>query len=486
MQEREQRHEVLAEVAREAGALGVDLVDVAANVDLVAGRVTDQAATFEELSASADEILRNNHLVAESAGEVGATAKTACEEVEASRARVDASIAEIGALVDAVEATADSLGSLSDELDGIRGLAAAIDDIAKQTHLLALNARIEAARSESPGFAVIAEEVRKLSDRTIASAAEVDETLAKLANRVTALVEQSRTSRAGAESAGEQTRSIAGLIDQVSNAMENVGGQAEQIATAAEATDAQVAGFRDALVDLTDGVAESGASLEEARDQVNRLLGGAERLIQTTARSGAETVDSLFVRAVVDTAAQVSALFEEALESGEIGEAELWDTDVRARSRQQSGAGDDPLRRVHRPRPAADPGAAARPRRARRLRRRRRPQRLPADAQPQVLEAAGLRPGLERGQLPQPPDLRRPHRPRLRPQHRAVPAPDLPARHGWHLRPDEGRLGADLRARPPLGRLPHGLSRPVDARTVSPAGAGSPAHARGCVARARA
>ncbi len=327
MQEREQRHEVLAEVAREAGALGVDLVDVAANVDLVAGRVTDQAATFEELSASADEILRNNHLVAESAGEVGATAKTACEEVEASRARVDGSIAEIGALVDAVEATADSLGSLSDELDGIRGLAAAIDDIAKQTHLLALNARIEAARSESPGFAVIAEEVRKLSDRTIASAAEVDETLAKLANRVTALVEQSRTSRAGAESAGEQTRSIAGLIEQVSNAMENVGGQAEQIATAAEATDAQVAGFRDALVDLTDGVAESGASLEEARDQVNRLLGGAERLIQTTARSGAETVDTLFVRAVVDTAAQVSALFEEALERGEIGEAELWDTD---------------------------------------------------------------------------------------------------------------------------------------------------------------
>ena len=318
--------DVLAEVAEAAGALGVDLVDVAANVDLVAGRVTDQAATFEELSASADEILRNNRLVAEAAGEVGTAARSACEEVEASRTRIDASVAEIGNLVRTVEETADSLGSLSGELDGIRGLAASIDDIAKQTHLLALNARIEAARSESAGFAVIAEEVRKLADRAIAAAAEVDETLAGLAGRVGGLVEASQVSRAGAESASEQTRSIVDVIAQVDGAMSSVAGRAQEIAEAAAGTEAQIGGFRDSLSELHDGVAESGASLETASHRVNRLLDGAERLIQTTARSGVETVDSLFVNTVIETANQIAALFEEALESGEIGEADLWDT----------------------------------------------------------------------------------------------------------------------------------------------------------------
>lgn len=317
--------EALAEVAAGAGALGVDLIDVAANVEVVAGRVANQAATFEQLSAAVEEIVRHNELVAATATEVGAAARSACAEVEASRDRVDTSVASIAQLVELVSASAESLGALSDQLDDIRGLAATIDDIAKQTHLLALNARIEAARSGSAGFAVIAEEVRKLADRSIVSAAEVDDTLTQLASRMTELVAQGQATREGAEAAGEQTRSIVDVIDQVSTAMVTVGDQTQRIEEAAEGTESEIAGFRDALVGLTDGVAESSGSLDEARDRVNRLLGGAERLIQITALSGAETVDSPFIAAVVETAAKIATLFEEALASGAISEVELWD-----------------------------------------------------------------------------------------------------------------------------------------------------------------
>src|SRR5690606_1206017 len=68
------------------------------------------------------------------------------------------------------------------------------------------------------------------------------------------------------------------------------------------------------------------------------------------------------------------------------------------------------------------------------------------------------RPGLGHGQQPLPPHLRRPHGSRLRAQPAALPAADLPARHGRRaVRGDEGSLGADPRERPALGRLAPGL-----------------------------
>jgi hypothetical protein len=71
VEERTAQNAALAAIAEDAGGLGVELVDLAANVDSVATRVTGQAAAFEELSASADEILRSNRLVTETAVEVG-------------------------------------------------------------------------------------------------------------------------------------------------------------------------------------------------------------------------------------------------------------------------------------------------------------------------------------------------------------------------------------------------------------------------------
>ncbi len=321
------RERALAAIAEDAGALGVDLVDIAASVDDVSTRIAGQVTTFAKLGDGADEILHNNEMVSAAANEVGRQAESACADMEASRARVATSLAEIDTLVAGVECTADKLAELSRDLTRIRSVAATIDDIAKQTHLLALNARIEAARasSESGGFAVIAEEVRKLADRTIASAAEVDGTLDELAGRVTALVEESRTAHTDAETVGAGTRSIASVFDQVSSAMETVGARAEEIAAAASGTESRVATFRASLGELTDGVSASSASLEQARDRINHLHGGAERLLQATAREGAETVDSPFIRAAVGSAAAVAAAFEAALTAGTVTESDLFD-----------------------------------------------------------------------------------------------------------------------------------------------------------------
>jgi hypothetical protein len=71
----------------------------------------------------------------------------------------------------------------------------------------------------------------------------------------------------------------------------------------------------------------------------------------------------------------------------------------------------------------------------------------------------GTRPGLEQRQLPQPAAVQRSRGAQGRGQYQAVPAANLPKRHGRRqFRPDEGPVVADPRPRPPLGRVPHGLS----------------------------
>lgn len=334
----------VVEVAELAGRLGIEVVDVAGNIDTISVTVAGQAETLTRLHEAAGELQAGNASVSRAADAVLGSSRQAGADVEASRVAVRDSLAAIQTLVGWVGSVAEELESSRQALADIGDIAKQINAIAERTHILALNARIEAARSgeAGKGFTVIADNVRQLADQSIDAAGTIDTTLARLGTKLGALAEHGDEAREHAEAARSATGSISGLLDTFGAAMGGVEEQVSAIADVVTGSGRQVEQFLSGLSGLVSGVESSSRELAAARPRVHTLLDVSEALIGGIASMGAATPDTPFIDAVQQAAAQIAALFEQGVASGAVRIEDLFDQDYRP------VAGSDPVQHTTR------------------------------------------------------------------------------------------------------------------------------------------
>ena len=202
---------------------------IAAGTEAVATQTNSVAVASEEMAATSSDIARNCLSAAENSKRASDTARSGAEVVRQTTAGME----RIAVRVKDAAKTVEELGGRSEQIGQIIGT---IDDIADQTNLLALNAAIEAARAgeQGRGFAVVADEVRALAERTSRATREISEMIKAIQSEtrgaVAAMEDGVTEVEKGTEHSGKSAQALERILEQVSE----VTMQINQIATAAE------------------------------------------------------------------------------------------------------------------------------------------------------------------------------------------------------------------------------------------------------------
>src|SRR3954451_15191392 len=156
---------LIDQLADRIGGLGVELADIAGNVQEVANRVANQSERFHHLQRTAETMVSANHDIANASQAVQSTTSAAAGEIAHSRSAVDTAVSHISELVAAVERIEARLSAVGSALAQVEKVSGTIEAIAKQTNLPALNATIAEARAADPdrGFAVVARQLKNLA-----------------------------------------------------------------------------------------------------------------------------------------------------------------------------------------------------------------------------------------------------------------------------------------------------------------------------------
>ena len=185
----------------------------------VSQRVQQQSDRVMQTSAAMEEIGASVHEIASGSGEVARASSETQQIARNSSAQTTHSIATTHRIAEAVESSAHVIGELAAATDRINEVTKVIKDIADQTNLLALNAAIEAARAgeQGRGFAVVADEVRKLAERTSTSTGDisgiVEEIRKKTASAVDAMREVKDEVNTGVAASSEAAVSLKLILE---------------------------------------------------------------------------------------------------------------------------------------------------------------------------------------------------------------------------------------------------------------------------------
>jgi methyl-accepting chemotaxis protein len=318
-------------MAERVGRLGIEAADIVGKVEDVTKRAADQKERLAEVVDAAQTMAKSNGHIVEATTHTQDTAAQVGVAMGETRTTFKAALDTILGLVDGVGQIEAKLPGLQESLSQVSKVARDIKQIAGQTNLLALNATIEAARAgdAGKGFAVVAGEVKALSRQTADAVTMIEATLAALSGQIGTLIAESQAAAEVAAAARSGTGNIGQAVvhlDRVDRDIKEVQSSVAEIAQAAAQNREECASIETEIGALDRAAKDTLADMAAASERATSLLAMSEDMISLTAEAGIDTVDTPFIDKCMETAKEVSRIFEEGIERGEISLDALFDT----------------------------------------------------------------------------------------------------------------------------------------------------------------
>jgi methyl-accepting chemotaxis protein len=258
--------------------------EISSSTEQMAAGAEEQTSQAAEVASSVEEMTKTIMENSQNAGSAAETAKQARMSAEQGGRVVDETIAGMKRIAEVVNKSADTVKELGKSSDQIGEIISVIDDIADQTNLLALNAAIEAARAgeQGRGFAVVADEVRKLAERTTKATKEIAGMIKKIqtdtGGAVDSMQQGTKEVQVGiqlADKAGKSLQEIVGISQKVTDMVTQIAAASEQQSSASE----QIAKNVEAISKVTSETAQGTQQIARAAEDLNQLTENLQRQV---------------------------------------------------------------------------------------------------------------------------------------------------------------------------------------------------------------
>jgi len=266
------------------GSVASASAQISSSTEELAAGAEEQSAQADEVAAAVEQLAATILDNSENATHTARAARASGDTAEDGQAIVQQTVDKMAEIADVVANTAMTIERLNQSSKEIGEIIAVIDEIADQTNLLALNAAVEAARAgeHGRGFAVVADEVRKLAERTSSATGEITgmiEGIQSETNEAVASMQKGTETvaegREMAHQAGEALQGIVREVEQVEDRVSQIAAANEEQSTTSEQISRNVAQISEVTTDSAQGLNQ----ISEALDELNRL---SERLNQLT------------------------------------------------------------------------------------------------------------------------------------------------------------------------------------------------------------
>jgi methyl-accepting chemotaxis protein len=309
--------------------------EMSINVQNVVKNTQVQASSVSETSASIDQMVTSIQRVADTAKLLVDISHRSREEAQTGMVTMDKATEGLNRTSRAIQSSAEIIDVLGRRADDIGKIIEVIDDLAEQTNLLALNAAIEAARAgeHGLGFAVVAEEVRKLAEKSTQSTKEISELIEGIQKEAREAVENMEKSTTMVEEGLLLNKDLSLALEKISNVVSEVYKFSQEIGAATMEQSngsSQIARATNRLTEITQ---EINSSVEEQASGAQAVVRAMERMRELVQQSTSSSTE------LAAAAEQMTKLSRGLLESMdrfvlEEGHADAW----RHSARRPAGA----------------------------------------------------------------------------------------------------------------------------------------------------
>jgi methyl-accepting chemotaxis protein len=269
----EKLQEIMLQVSRNTRSLAQASEEIAlSSREQVRGSELQQDQT-SQVATAMQQMASTVQQVSENSGHAASAAQKAAETARDGGRVVEETLSRMRAIANSVGATAKQIQELGKRSDEIGRIIGVIDDIADQTNLLALNAAIEAARAgeQGRGFAVVADEVRKLAERTSSATKEISQMITNIQAETRIAVTAMQTGTKEVEVGVESTSEAGCSLHEIIQMSERVGDMVTHIATAATQQSAATEEINSNIEKIANIAASSSAGAQQTSKALQDL-----------------------------------------------------------------------------------------------------------------------------------------------------------------------------------------------------------------------